>query len=734
VATGAGRPISEQVAFSFAAAEPEITRAPRPRSVKLRITPPSGGTLFSVEGASETLGAISLYERLGWIYGAVSRVAMDIAGLPRVVRRGPDPRDDEIEDHPALAILNDPNWCMSGDELMECIVTYLELAGGAYLLNGIGLPKPRLWPLRPDRVQPVILANGELKGWEYRSYEETVALAPEMVIPITYFSPREPIGGRLSPLAPVRVAAQSMIAAMTWNSRFFDRGAAPGGILTTDQTINENEFQRLEQDVADNWTGTENAFGTLILDRGLKWQAIEGAHKDMGFEGLMRMTREEVLGALGVPPAIVGDFKQANYAQVEMQLKTYWIHKLQPIIRRLGTTLTRFIVRPFDPSGKQRLSFDTANIKVLQEDLNARAQREEIWVRTGLRTRAELREELGLPPYPGAEEPLLSTSYVPALTKQERDEHTQQQIAAKAAASVPVPPADAAANRGTVPATTRAAKVVGRSRILLRRYESSLMRAENRLLVVWNDLLYRVEREVVANVRKRPPLPPARAAEDTEEPLVPLSISLPAPIESYLPEQVKLVAQAKDLHAQVFRNLIAEFGADALNEVASGLAFDYGHSRVLSMVQRDRERIEAVVLRLLDDIRDELNAGLEAGETLKQMTDRIRQAVAASAETPERGGPYVRAERIARTEAEAAAGFARYEAFTQIGVERHRWVNAADNFVRESHKDEAEGGVGGEVRDVGEPFSNGLYYPGDPSGAPGEVINCRCLAEPMVEG
>jgi len=51
-----------------------------------------------------------------------------------------------------------------------------------------------------------------------------------------------------------------------------------------------------------------------------------------------------------------------------------------------------------------------------------------------------------------------------------------------------------------------------------------------------------------------------------------------------------------------------------------------------------------------------------------------------------------------------------------------QWDATMDANTRESHQM-----VDGEVRALDEKFSNGLMYPGDPSGSAAEVINCRCI-------
>ena len=52
-----------------------------------------------------------------------------------------------------------------------------------------------------------------------------------------------------------------------------------------------------------------------------------------------------------------------------------------------------------------------------------------------------------------------------------------------------------------------------------------------------------------------------------------------------------------------------------------------------------------------------------------------------------------------------------------------QWDATLDGRTRESHRR-----VDGEIRELDEKFSNGLMFPGDPSGGAAEVVNCRCTS------
>ena len=123
---------------------------------------------------------------------------------------------------------------------------------------------------------------------------------------------------------------------------------------------------------------------------------------------------------------------------------------------------------------------------------------------------------------------------------------------------------------------------------------------------------------------------------------------------------------------------------------------------------------------LLKDVPDEIYQDIAgrleaaaAGEGEAGLADAIRSAFDQTYEG--------RAETVARTETASVYGAAS-QAAVEADYAFKRWLSASDADVRDSHA-----AVNGEVVPVDEVFSNGLAYPGDPSGPPEEVINCRCV-------
>jgi hypothetical protein len=90
-----------------------------------------------------------------------------------------------------------------------------------------------------------------------------------------------------------------------------------------------------------------------------------------------------------------------------------------------------------------------------------------------------------------------------------------------------------------------------------------------------------------------------------------------------------------------------------------------------------------------------------------------------------------RARTIARTEILKANAVAQNKAVESLGfaIEK-KWLDSGLEGVRESHVSAASEGWVGEEH----VFGNGCKQPGDPNGAIGEIINCRCVLDMRRKG
>jgi SPP1 gp7 family putative phage head morphogenesis protein len=120
-----------------------------------------------------------------------------------------------------------------------------------------------------------------------------------------------------------------------------------------------------------------------------------------------------------------------------------------------------------------------------------------------------------------------------------------------------------------------------------------------------------------------------------------------------------------------------------------------------------------------EKLRETLLEGLSKTETVNELQQRVRDLF---------GFSEARSLNIARTETGQAAAPARDAAMAELGVERIQWWTAGDTAVRETHQF-----LEGMVVPRGLPFPNGCLYPCDPGGPAEQIINCRCVAVPIID-
>lgn len=140
-------------------------------------------------------------------------------------------------------------------------------------------------------------------------------------------------------------------------------------------------------------------------------------------------------------------------------------------------------------------------------------------------------------------------------------------------------------------------------------------------------------------------------------------------------------------------------------------------------VQLDSKISQGLYTRLGEDV-DMLKKKITAQVSRGIATGMSFKDVAKQLENYSRIG-YNNAIRIVRTEGhriQTTATMDAMEAAKDRGADVvKQWDATLDGRTRESHA-----AIDGETKELHEKFSNGLKFPGDPSGRAAEVVNCRC--------
>ena len=153
------------------------------------------------------------------------------------------------------------------------------------------------------------------------------------------------------------------------------------------------------------------------------------------------------------------------------------------------------------------------------------------------------------------------------------------------------------------------------------------------------------------------------------------------------------------------------------------MCFPLDQESMVRAVQLDSKISKGLYQRLGEDVsllKKKITAQVSRGISTGMSYQQVAQQLAGVTNIG-----FNNAVRIARTEGhriQCQSGMdACYKAKEKGADVVKQWDAALDTRTRESHAM-----VDGEIRELEKPFSNGLMFPGDPSGGAAEVINCRC--------
>jgi len=372
-------------------------------------------TLQWEQTPAKTLDYLETYERAIWTYASVFRISTAFAKVPfRIYKKRATKKGQRIEllDHLVNYVFETPNPYSTRFDLWEATTAFAEHTGNSYweLVSEGNKPPEEIYVLRPDRMEIKPSKKKLVENYQFEVNGRKIIFLPEDILHFKYFSPTSDLYGT-SASASAEKSVILDLYALQFNAQFFKAGARLMGTLETDRHLSDKAFKRLESKWIGRYGGVAKSFKTAVLEEGLKYKPIASSHTDMEFIEQRKMTREEVLAAYGVPPAIVGLFEYANYANSLEQKRLFWQDTMIPKLKKTEENVSSF----FLPRYGTRLvgEFDLTVIQALQESEEAKQKIACGLTDSGIMTRNEARHEFyQLDPVDGGDKITIRGKYI----------------------------------------------------------------------------------------------------------------------------------------------------------------------------------------------------------------------------------------------------------------------------------------------------------------------------------
>jgi HK97 family phage portal protein len=292
--------------------------------------------------------------------------------------------------------------------LLETVAAQLLLHGNAFvqiLPDANGVPT-ELFALRPERVSVEADASGWPAAYVYKAGEAKTRLPARDGLgrpSLVHLKAMHPLDDHygLGCLGAAAGAVAIHNAATRWNKALLDNAARPSGALVyapdDGAPLSAEQYERLSEQMEANFQGTGNAGRPMLLEGGLKWQAMSLTPADMDFVGLKAAAAREIALAFGVPPMLLGLPGDATYANYREANRALWRLTVLPLADKILGGISGALAAWWPDV---RLRIDVDQVTALAED------RERLWAQvTGadFLSAGEKREMLGFGPAHGGE-------------------------------------------------------------------------------------------------------------------------------------------------------------------------------------------------------------------------------------------------------------------------------------------------------------------------------------------
>jgi len=690
-----------------------------------------------------------------WVRRCVEILADSISQVPLRVKRL---KGDKLlpPDHPAAKVTRKPNPFQSWPEFVADWMTFIGLTGDSYVElvpdpqqrafedeRGKRLPSgpAELYNLRPDRVMIVPDARTFIAGYfyfvEHKGSADPITFNADDVWHMRYPNPQNDYYGA----SPLRAATRPVVTDIEqdkYSTSFFKNSAIPNWILETDKQLRKQDTERLRSQIESGHQREPGWHRLLIVDDGMKAKQLGLGQQDMEFTKQRRWTMGQIAGAFGIPlPYLSTDeLGDTNFREITLM---FWNITLIPRLLKIEAALNCFVMPRFGPD--VRAEFDLADIRALKADEAEKAQMGEILIRSGQMSQNEVRRRLwSMPDTPDGDIVYLPLSIAPAAGRgmeseaaegagadpedapdddepddedqdDEGQDDTRDDDEAEAGRANDDRQRERKSGKVPAPASDRGARVKGLDDGALWKFLDARLQEQERRV---EQVVFRMLATQAQSVSQRIRQLVQKGVGDQVEAVL---FNVEEDVAVFAPRMTQVLT---DTYSIVQGEVFADLGVGVEIDTTPG---PEELERLRKVAAADVRRISETTRGAL---RDSLLEGFGNGEDRDALLGRVSSVI---------GDMGPRVALIAQQEAGTAMSVATNDGFQRAGIAKSRWLTQRDARVSDgSNSPRNHRRLHGEVRKVGERFSNGLLYPREPSSSADEAVGCRCFQAPVLTG
>lgn len=327
------------------------------------------------------------------VFGVGRVISEGIAQVPfKLYQRRDTGGRREAREHPLFRLLHRrPNPWQTSFEFRETLGLHLVLTNNAFVFinrraNGEIL---ELLPYEPGSV--TVTRNADMT----LDYDLTLADGTRMRMPRgSIWHLRGPSWNGYTGLHAVHLARNAIglkLATEEFGSSLFANGARPGGLITTEQTLQPEQIAQLKEAWKLSQEGAGNAMRTALLHSGLKYEVMSYNAEEAQFNETRARAVNSICAAFRVNPIMVMQTEDTTaYASVEQLFLAHVVHTLMPWYERIEQSAEVNLLTEREQAAGYYVKLDAKGL--MRGTAKERAEYYQIMGQNGFMARNEVRD------------------------------------------------------------------------------------------------------------------------------------------------------------------------------------------------------------------------------------------------------------------------------------------------------------------------------------------------------